>query len=663
MKIDINQENALIVGGDTTTFGLNLQDPSVFVSMLLNLYSDPISSSVREYLSNAWDANKESGTDKPIVVGLTKDKFWIQDYGLGLSPEFMKEGYCTIGYSTKRDNNQMIGAYGFGRVTFLSYVRNTTKQYWVHTVYQGVVYEYLIFLDGNTIKQTLLKSEPTNEPSGTRVVVQLDKQWREYDKWEEAIKEQCAYFEGTHIDLDGTRTVVEVTKDGFLWKSNLYNGYTNLILGSVYYNIPWDNFQTWGFLKHLKVGIHFGLDEGLIPVPSREAIIFDDRSTKIVTDKFKVIAEKIHKKCEEFLEDLNTKSDLEKLEFSWRELLPDCTYHTYKEICIALGKTPTEVKYDFKLMNNSLYRKIKDCFIVNGEGCYYSERWTSLKKQFVNHKAAEKKIKHVLDWCIEVEEPDRKIAAIKREQIINRLLDDYIKVNFLPFNEQGYEQWKKSRKTTVVKEKGVITYYRKHQYDDYQCTKDTGDIDLSKYRYVFKANDVSAKKYWNFIRNTFSSFIITTKYGMNLNEFEPSPLLKRMVSEALKVRVFNVLGNLMYDSDVFKLIKEVNPLLRQYIDEVRLPNKEFTDAHEALIEAGELLNCFDKDEVKLRFMEHHLSKLRILKYLGSNSHYNGYRISEEEIKIAKRYYVLERLAEHKWKEEPVNVNQLELELN
>lgn len=117
MKIQTKQEEALIVGAETTEFGLNLKDPGIFVQMLLNLYSDPISSSVREYLSNAWDANKESGTDQPVVVGIEKDKFWIQDYGKGLSPEFMSSseaGYCTIGYSTKRDSNEMIGAYGFG---------------------------------------------------------------------------------------------------------------------------------------------------------------------------------------------------------------------------------------------------------------------------------------------------------------------------------------------------------------------------------------------------------------------------------------------------------------------------------------------------------------------------------------------------------------------
>lgn len=119
MIIETKQENATIIGADITNFALNLKDPSIFVQMLLNLYSDPIGSSVREYLSNASDANKESKSDKPIIVGIDNNKFFIQDYGLGLSPEFMEsniEGYCTIGYSTKRGDNEMIGAYGFGNI-------------------------------------------------------------------------------------------------------------------------------------------------------------------------------------------------------------------------------------------------------------------------------------------------------------------------------------------------------------------------------------------------------------------------------------------------------------------------------------------------------------------------------------------------------------------
>lgn len=114
MKIETRQEEALILGAETTSFGLNLKDPSVFVQMLLNLYKYPIGSVVRECGSNAIDANVESGTDQPVVIGIEGDNFFVRDFGLGLSPDFMNNGYCTIGYSTKRDSEILIGGYGMG---------------------------------------------------------------------------------------------------------------------------------------------------------------------------------------------------------------------------------------------------------------------------------------------------------------------------------------------------------------------------------------------------------------------------------------------------------------------------------------------------------------------------------------------------------------------
>lgn len=51
MKIDTKREDVVIMGATTTQFGLNLKDPGVFVQMLMNLYSYPIESSVRELVS------------------------------------------------------------------------------------------------------------------------------------------------------------------------------------------------------------------------------------------------------------------------------------------------------------------------------------------------------------------------------------------------------------------------------------------------------------------------------------------------------------------------------------------------------------------------------------------------------------------------------------
>lgn len=125
-------------------------------SMLSAMYRNPKGAIVREYTSNAYDANKEAynfntlsynelvkiypwltsdeypelnmseedvadlkkylvkaGKDEPIIVGIdsqtTEDYFYVQDYGIGLSPERMKEVFFDYLSTTKDNTDDEIG--------------------------------------------------------------------------------------------------------------------------------------------------------------------------------------------------------------------------------------------------------------------------------------------------------------------------------------------------------------------------------------------------------------------------------------------------------------------------------------------------------------------------------------------------------------------------
>ena len=670
MKIDTKQESALVIGGQATTMGLNNLDPSVFVQMLISLYQFPIEASVREALSNSWDSVVAAGSTTPPVVGLTKDKFFVQDFGTGMSPEFMlssAEGFSTIGYSTKRDRDDQLGYWGFGKVVALSYSRD---QFWIHTVWESKAYEYLVFLDGNTIKVLPIKEEDTTEPNGTRVVVQLKKEWREFDKWKQAIEQQCAYFEGTVIDIEGEKKVVEVEKKGFVWKSNLYQGESHLILGSVYYDIPWNKFPEWEIIAELELGIHFDLTEGITPVPSREAWEFNETSKELLVSKFKIILEDIWEQCEKELKEIKGKSRIERLSFFYKPFLSMCSYVQYKNICTLLNKSVIEIQVDTRFKGNerSVWTGLRDSFKGSG---VYCERWTPLKREYARSlglSCAERtKVKFDLYWMITIPNTDRETRLRVADQIKEELLNEWIDHHYTKFDEAGFLEWKKNRETKKREiNKGVI-YYRESLRNPMECTQDKRDIDLSKFRYVFKATESTAKKYWLFLNKTFKNFIITKQFGYDMDNMEPSPLLKRMCSEALKTRVYNILGNRTNDKNIRKIIDEVNPLLGQYLDEVPLKEKSFSEEQQALIEAGEKFNCFDKDEFKLRYMEHHLKLLEFSKYVGYKDYtWSDLKLGENEVRLIKRHYLLERLAEKKWKEQSevtVDTNQLELQLN
>ena len=94
-------------------------DASQFLMQMLskNFYSDAIGSTIREICSNSLDSTRRSGTDKPIIVFLGKNdeggfEFSVEDFGIGLDDEDVRNIISKYGASTKRLDNVELGMYG-----------------------------------------------------------------------------------------------------------------------------------------------------------------------------------------------------------------------------------------------------------------------------------------------------------------------------------------------------------------------------------------------------------------------------------------------------------------------------------------------------------------------------------------------------------------------
>jgi hypothetical protein len=147
----------------------------IFDILRSKMYSDPILAVVREISCNARDANVEAGkADIPINIHLpTKEdpNFEVSDSGLGISPDRMANIFINYGSSSKRGTNEQIGGFGLGAKSPFAY----TDAFNLTTIHDGVKYEYAIFLDESRAgKVALLHSEPTTEPSGTKLSVPVD---------------------------------------------------------------------------------------------------------------------------------------------------------------------------------------------------------------------------------------------------------------------------------------------------------------------------------------------------------------------------------------------------------------------------------------------------------------------------------------------------------
>lgn len=135
-----------------------------------NLYSRKIHAILRELGCNALDAHKMAGCPEKqfdVFLPTTFDqKFYVRDYGTGISEEDMEKVYTVIFESTKDQSNDEIGCLGLGSKTPLSY----TSNFIVKSYQDGVAKTYNIFLDKEGCPSyTKVAEVETDEENGLKV--------------------------------------------------------------------------------------------------------------------------------------------------------------------------------------------------------------------------------------------------------------------------------------------------------------------------------------------------------------------------------------------------------------------------------------------------------------------------------------------------------------
>lgn len=160
-----------------------------------NLYSDIIRSIVREYTSNMQDAiNVENKLDKPCYVIFSKNprdntrSIEFQDYGSGMSPDFMTDVFMNWGDSTKRENNVQIGGWGLGSKVGLAY----QNQIYITTIVNNICYEYILYKTDGLPELVLLNSFETDKTNGTTVRIEIKN--GDLDKFHAVCKTELSLF-------------------------------------------------------------------------------------------------------------------------------------------------------------------------------------------------------------------------------------------------------------------------------------------------------------------------------------------------------------------------------------------------------------------------------------------------------------------------------------
>lgn len=152
---------------ETHQMGISEQGYGLILDRLIDLYTDPITSAVREVISNAQDTTIKAKSNKPVEIRLYKldKKFSVKDYGTGMTKEELIKVYAQFGASTKTEDLDSIGAYGLGAKAPLAY----TTMFMVKTIKDGKLVEAMCTRDDTGINISIIQEKETTEPNGTTV--------------------------------------------------------------------------------------------------------------------------------------------------------------------------------------------------------------------------------------------------------------------------------------------------------------------------------------------------------------------------------------------------------------------------------------------------------------------------------------------------------------
>jgi hypothetical protein len=279
---------------ETTSYGVDTKNlPLLFQMLRTNLYSDIYGSIIREVVSNVVDSHTEA--QKKDAVGEVQwieenrllgidSQLIIRDYGVGLSPDRMKNIYGNYLSSTKRDDNEQVGGFGLGSKVPFAY----TDSFFVNTIFDGVQYKYLCFIDESQMGAiSLLEKNTTSRENGTEIIIPV-KNRHDKSRFQDAIYKQLSYFKNIkYIGFEAPMNKTLYEDEHCIIIERAPYADLHLVLGSVAYPIDTTvaGLDRWqDNTQGCYIGLKFAIGD-LQPTISRENIFWNEGVKKKVHAK------------------------------------------------------------------------------------------------------------------------------------------------------------------------------------------------------------------------------------------------------------------------------------------------------------------------------------------------------------------------------------------
>jgi len=307
----IPQKNTVQVegigGAASRQMSIDIASLGHVMTVLGNLYSNPVLAVIREYSTNAMDSHIAAGKkDTPIRVTLpntTNPQFSVEDFGTGLTEDEIYSIYGSYGASTKRESNDFNGQLGFGCKSAFSY----SDQFTVTSTKDGKVQTFVFSLDADGIGEiTKMEDRLTDAPNGVKVTIPVKLQ--DVNTFKETANKfyECwdVVPEGIHI-VKREALFDAVTPQGNRVVSfnfgHAYTYTTYIVMGNVAYPVPkesMDKFHSMTSNRFRNLALYIYVKMGEVQfTPSREELKVTPNLLNILHDAFEFVVTSIKSIC------------------------------------------------------------------------------------------------------------------------------------------------------------------------------------------------------------------------------------------------------------------------------------------------------------------------------------------------------------------------------
>lgn len=280
-------ENTLV--GERVEMEVSPEDMAPIMAVLSEIYTSPVNAIVREYTTNAIDSHIEAGQTRPVEV-TTPNAFnpnlIIQDFGIGMDADDIRNVYSKYGASTKRSSDAVTGMLGIGSKSAFAYSNSFT----VTGIKNGVRVVVAVSRDEDGGGSMVIVDESkTDKHNGVTITIPV------HDRWaiESAAREFCKFLPKGVVLLDGREPSVRdnwthvasniVSEDGEIEILNIWENKagtyadSRVIMGNVAYEpnshiTPTSHYYNAAVIVEVSMG-------AVVFAPSREKLM-DVRKTR-----------------------------------------------------------------------------------------------------------------------------------------------------------------------------------------------------------------------------------------------------------------------------------------------------------------------------------------------------------------------------------------------